>query len=278
MKMDPAGTLKVGADSHHLGRTTTVFRIANMEGRSEEQAIRVRLGEIPEVESLSFDLARRRLTVVHALATPQSLLSVLAGIGMNVALDAASTPVGSGDAVDPARTSGGVGRGAPTTVVFTIPNMDCRNEEAAIRARLGALAEVEELNFDLQARRLSVLHTFPSATPILEQLHSIGMQARLDGGVSEVAPSNGESASGCCPSACSSVSREPPASGNTTRFFISNMDCPTEEALIRKRLVKVDGIDRLDFDLMNRRLDAQHRLGDPALVLEALREIGMKAT
>lgn len=41
------------------------------------------------------------------------------------------------------------------------------------------------------------------------------------------------------------------------------MDCPTEEALIRKRLGKVEGIERLDFDLMNRRLEVQYRLPNP---------------
>ncbi|WP_336510614.1 MULTISPECIES: heavy-metal-associated domain-containing protein [Burkholderiaceae] len=44
---------------------------------------------------------------------------------------------------------------------------------------------------------------------------------------------------------------------------MTNMDCPTEEALIRKRLGKVEGIERLDFDLMNRRLEVQYRLPNP---------------
>ena len=35
-----------------------------------------------------------------------------------------------------------------------------------------------------------------------------------------------------------------------TLFYIAKMDCPTEEQLIRNRLKSVDGIDGLDFNLM----------------------------
>jgi Cd2+/Zn2+-exporting ATPase len=84
--------------------------------------------------------------------------------------------------------------------------------------------------------------------------------------------------SGCSTCGTPAASVTPPATGNTTQFLITNMDCPTEEALIRKRLGSVDGIDRLDFDLMNRRLAVQHSLATPAPVIDALREIGMKAT
>ena len=56
------------------------------------------------------------------------------------------------------------------------------------------------------------------------------------------------------------------------------MDCPTEEGLIRKRLEKIKGIERLNFDLMNRRLDVQHASVDLAGILAALHEIGMQAS
>lgn len=59
-------------------------------------------------------------------------------------------------------------------------------------------------------------------------------------------------------------------------FVISNMDCPTEEALIRKRLGSVAGIGELSFNLMARRLTVMHTLDDDQAILDALREIGMK--
>ncbi|MBA3024353.1 MAG: heavy metal translocating P-type ATPase [Gammaproteobacteria bacterium] len=59
-------------------------------------------------------------------------------------------------------------------------------------------------------------------------------------------------------------------------FVISNMDCPTEEALIRKRLGSVSGIGELSFNLMARRLTVMHTLDDDQAILDALSEIGMK--
>jgi Cd2+/Zn2+-exporting ATPase len=59
-------------------------------------------------------------------------------------------------------------------------------------------------------------------------------------------------------------------------FVITNMDCPTEEALIRKRLGTVSGIGELAFNLMERRLTVGHTLPDEQPILDALREIGMQ--
>jgi Cd2+/Zn2+-exporting ATPase len=60
-------------------------------------------------------------------------------------------------------------------------------------------------------------------------------------------------------------------------FVIRNMDCPTEEALIRKRLGSVPGIGGLAFNLMDRRLTVSHTLDGDQPIFDALREIGMEA-
>lgn len=60
-------------------------------------------------------------------------------------------------------------------------------------------------------------------------------------------------------------------------FRIDNMDCPTEEALIRTKLSGVAGIAALEFNLMQRKLTVDHKLQDSAPVLASLREIGMNA-
>ena len=60
-------------------------------------------------------------------------------------------------------------------------------------------------------------------------------------------------------------------------FIIRNMDCPTEEALIRKRLGAVPGIGELSFNLMARRLTVMHTLDDERPIRDALREIDMEA-
>ncbi len=60
-------------------------------------------------------------------------------------------------------------------------------------------------------------------------------------------------------------------------FIIRDMDCSTEEALIRKRLGSVQGIGELACNLMERRLTVTHTLDDEQPIHDALREIGMKA-
>ena len=61
-----------------------------------------------------------------------------------------------------------------------------------------------------------------------------------------------------------------------TLYYIAKMDCPTEEQLIRNRLKSMEGIDRLDFNLMQRELTVTHRLDDEKSLLAALESLGME--
>ncbi len=253
------------------------FSISNMDCRSEEAAIRDRLGRLAGIERLDFDLKGRRLAVAHRL-TAEPILAALQEIGMRASLEGAAqatSPDASAEAAPctscPTDQPGAAEEQASRIDQFSIPNMDCRSEEAAIRDRLGRLEGIRQLDFDLKGRRLVVTHGLSSAQPILAALHEIGMNAAL-GGASEIPAAEPKALKLLEPA------RAPSAVGNTTRLLITNMDCPTEEALIRKRLGAVDGIDSLHFDLINRRLDAQHRLPSPEPILAALKDIGMKAT
>ena len=58
-------------------------------------------------------------------------------------------------------------------------------------------------------------------------------------------------------------------------ILIEQMDCPTEEALIRKRLGSADGVASMSFNLMQRRLTVDHAPGQLPNVLKALQEIGL---
>ncbi|MFH0884815.1 MAG: heavy-metal-associated domain-containing protein, partial [Candidatus Micrarchaeota archaeon] len=60
-------------------------------------------------------------------------------------------------------------------------------------------------------------------------------------------------------------------------YRIDNMDCPTEEALIRNKLGSLDGVAGLDFNLMQRTLSVSHKLDSLAPVEAALRAVGMQA-
>ncbi|MCC7596153.1 cadmium-translocating P-type ATPase [Janthinobacterium sp. FW305-129] len=93
-------------------------------------------------------------------------------------------------------------------------------------------------------------------------------------------------AASCCSSqhACSSTPAAAPAlpsapiaGANTAKYRIANMDCPTEERLIRNKLANMAGVVGLDFNLMNRVLDVHHTLASLATVEAALHGIGMQA-
>ncbi|CAD6555062.1 putative cadmium-transporting ATPase [Paraburkholderia hiiakae] len=74
-----------------------------------------------------------------------------------------------------------------------------------------------------------------------------------------------------------SARRAAPAPEGTrrARWRIENMDCPTEERLIRNRLEPMPGVVRLDFDLLARELTVHHQLDDTQPVVAALRALDM---
>lgn len=60
-----------------------------------------------------------------------------------------------------------------------------------------------------------------------------------------------------------------------TKVRIQQMDCPTEERMIRAKLGNADGVVALDFNLLERHLTIHHTVDDVTPFLEALRAIGM---
>lgn len=136
---------------------------------------------------------------------------------------------------------------APTAerTVIAIEKMDCPTEEALIRKRLGSIAGIDRLEFDLVARKLVVHHQAPVLTSILAALDQLRMPGQVEG---------------------QGIER------STIR--IEKMDCPTEEALIRKRMGSMPGIENLEFDLVNKKLSVAHSAGQLPDVLAALKNIG----
>lgn len=61
---------------------TSTFSIRAMDCPAEEAVIRSKLGKMPGVNGLSFDLFNRRLTVEHTLESDEGLVSALSDIGM----------------------------------------------------------------------------------------------------------------------------------------------------------------------------------------------------
>lgn len=66
-----------------------------------------------------------------------------------------------------------------------------------------------------------------------------------------------------------------PAGYTLTRLRIAQMDCPTEETLIRKKLGGIEEVQELDFNLMQRVLTVVYRDGRLAIIEAAIRDLGM---
>ncbi len=66
-----------------------------------------------------------------------------------------------------------------------------------------------------------------------------------------------------------------PAGMVRTQWRIAQMDCPTEEALIRKKLGGMAEVTALEFNLMQRLLTVVHRAGAQLDVEKAIRSLGM---
>lgn len=61
----------------------------------------------------------------------------------------------------------------------------------------------------------------------------------------------------------------------TSLFKIEQMDCPTEERLLRKALESMDGVRTLSFDLIGRTLKVGHVLDDPQPIMAAIAGLNM---
>ncbi len=73
--------------------------------------------------------------------------------------------------------------------IFRIEAMDCPTEQTLIQNKLGKLAGVQQLEFNLINRILGVTHDLPTTAPIIDAIKSLGMQADpLEEGVAPAEP------------------------------------------------------------------------------------------
>ncbi len=69
----------------------------------------------------------------------------------------------------------------------------------------------------------------------------------------------------------------PSADATLSLFRIQQMDCPTEQTLIQNRLGKLEGVQQLEFNLINRVLGVRHVLADTQPIVSAIESLGMSA-
>lgn len=130
---------------------------------------------------------------------------------------------------------------------FRIAAMDCPTEEALIRQHLSAMAGVLQLEFNLIQRVLSVRHSLRDVAQLQLAVAELGMQA------------------------------EPLNDLIHTRFHIAQMDCPTEETLIRQRLGRLASVQGMHFNLVQRVLTVAHQDDQQAHIISAIAELGFTA-
>lgn len=134
---------------------------------------------------------------------------------------------------------------------YLITKMDCPTEAGLIRKKLASVSGITNISFNLMKRVLSVDYEPGTGPAILEALKAIDMAPEEIG-----AGGHG------------------PAS-TRTEYLITNMDCPTEEALIRKKLAAVQGVVNLDFNLVKRILTVDCEPGTGPAIVAALNAIDM---
>ncbi len=150
----------------------SAFAIPKMDCPSEENLIRMALGDGPTIGKLGFDLAGRKLTVEHA-GDVAPITAKLQALGLGATL-LGTERRSVADAVSESQ--------------FTIPKMDCPSEENLIRMAVADIEGIGRLTFDLHARRLSIEHT-GEAGPIAAKLEALGLGAALE--VTRAIPSGG---------------------------------------------------------------------------------------
>jgi Cd2+/Zn2+-exporting ATPase len=134
-------------------------------------------------------------------------------------------------------------------LIVRIDQMDCPTEEGLLRKALGRVPGVGQLEFNLVQRRLRVEHSLADPAPIMAAVRAVGMDPVVESGS---------------------------AAGAGTVFRIENMDCPTEETLIRSKLSNIPQAEKLEFNLLQRRLRVKHT-GPAQAIQDALASIGMQA-
>jgi len=154
------------------------------------------------------------------------------------------------------------------TLELNIRGMDCSGCARKIEVIVTGLVGVAKATAVLADRKVVVLYDPAKTTPdeIRQGIETAGYAIIAAGDDKPVEPES---------------DREPPGldnpAGRRVQMRIENMDCPTEEALIRNKLKGFPGITGLEFNLVQRVLTIYHTL--PALepVEDALKAIGMEA-
>lgn len=148
----------------------SIFSIPKMDCPSEENLIRMALGNESNVTSLAFDLGKRELRATHQ-GEPASILARLQPLNLGATLQKSEVLFSSV-----------TGEGLRKTT-FSVPKMDCPSEENMVRMALGDVADIKSLSFDLSKREVAAVHG-GDADAVLKRLERLNLGAVLRDSVS----------------------------------------------------------------------------------------------
>jgi len=147
-----------------------------------------------------------------------------------------------------------------------IRGMDCSGCARHLESVIKTITGVTKVTTLLADRKAVVLFdpTKNTATAICETIEAAGYAIVVEGDEKTVEI---ESA------------KQPPVAqaGRQDQLHIENMDCPTEDALIRSKLKGFPGVTSLEFNLLQRNLTISHTLPLLDSVVIALNAAGMQA-
>lgn len=149
-----------------------------------------------------------------------------------------------------------------TTLELKIHGMDCPGYAKHLERVIKEIAGVTKVTTLLSDLKAVVLYDPAKTTPALirEGIQAAGYATYTEGEDDEVIQPSQPAA---------------PA-GRQDQLHIENMDCPTEEALIRNKLKGFPGVTGLEFNLLQRTLIVSHTLPSLESVEVALKAIGMQ--
>ncbi len=142
-----------------------------------------------------------------------------------------------------------------SSLLLSVPGMCCPTEFSMVDKALRRVEGVRDVTPDFVRKAVKVEHDTVAEQILLEAARTSGLEVRLP-----VAPAQSEGVA------------------ERSILRIANMDCPTEEALIRKRLDDQPWVTGLSFNLMQRTLTVDHAPGRRPELLQALSEVGMTGT
>jgi Cd2+/Zn2+-exporting ATPase len=243
-----------------------LFQIEGLDCANEVAKLKREIGSLVGGDTfLFFDTTQGRMTVARqARATVDDILDRLMSAGLRGTI---------------------LGDPMVAALLFRIPELQARDQVAALTRELAPLVGEGALAFDTETGALTVLPNGADRAAIATAIGNTGLQASSKSEPSQATPSPALHAQpsevcGCEPSGAEALS--PPVKTHIVGgmvFRIHGMDCADEIAALKREVGPIVGEEALSFDLLNGRM-AIGRAPDielEARIEKAVQRAGLRA-